>query len=400
MVSRHHLGPAARLRRPRKREAGQRARRPRGPLLGVEGRPAPHDLGHEAYWPELVAAPPRLVSGVHPATHVHFEGVVVCVEELLHEEAARRGAVGVTRPRDAVEAGACSRRAPDEPAELRVVEVEDGQPLPHGESAVEIAHRVDHLIADRQQQHAPLVRQSAQHLAPKGVEERDVSAIRHSPAAGEWVGGVRGDEEEGESGGGCGAPGREPGGEGGHPESEPGGDQQERLRPEAALDLQVEGGRGGQVGQPEEEERVQRKGGADGHRDRSAARVLQRGGVPPSASCSSACCCCACCCCWRCCCCCCCCGGGGGGWCRCCCCAPLAASALAASALASASQPAAPMPYGYGSADRGAGRGPGKGGPCAGCSGNTGGTGGGGGAWGGAEGGQLPLPAGVCCLAS
>mmetsp|Transcript_26592 Transcript_26592/g.78337 ORF Transcript_26592/g.78337 Transcript_26592/m.78337 type:complete len:310 (+) Transcript_26592:432-1361(+) len=308
MVSRHHLGPAARLRRPRKREAGQRARRPRGPLLGVEGRPAPHDLGHEAYWPELVAAPPRLVSGVHPATHVHFEGVVVCVEELLHEEAARRGAVGVTRPRDAVEAGACSRRTPDEPAELRVVEVEDGQPLPHGESAVEVAHRVDHLIADRQQQHAPLVRQSAEHLAPKGVEERDVSAIRHSPAAGEWVGGVRGDEEEGESGGGCGAAGREPGGEGGHPESEPGGDQQERLRPEAALDLQVEGGRGGQVGQPEEEERVQRKGGADGHRDRSAARVLQRGGVPPSASCSSACCCCACCCC--------CCAG-----CCCCCCA-------------------------------------------------------------------------------
>ena len=100
------------------------------------------------------------------------------------------------------------------------------------------ASRVGHLIADRQQQHAPLVGQSAQHLAPKGVEERDVSAIRHSPAAcapldtsrgavhgysaprhspaGEWVGGVRGDEEEGESGGGCGAAGREPGGEGGH----------------------------------------------------------------------------------------------------------------------------------------------------------------------------------------
>mmetsp|Transcript_12490 Transcript_12490/g.41976 ORF Transcript_12490/g.41976 Transcript_12490/m.41976 type:complete len:289 (-) Transcript_12490:995-1861(-) len=145
MVSCHHLGPAARLRRPRKREAGQRARRPRGPLLGVEGRPAPHHLGHEAYWPELIAAPPRLVSGVHPATHVHFEAVVVCVEELLHEETARRGAVGVARPRDAVEAGACSRRAPDEPAELRVVEVEDGQPRPHGESAVEVAHRVDYL---------------------------------------------------------------------------------------------------------------------------------------------------------------------------------------------------------------------------------------------------------------
>ena len=99
------------------------------------------------------------------------------------------------------------------------------------------ASRVGHLIADRQQQHAPLVGQSAQHLAPKGVEERDVSAIRHSPTAcapldasrgavhgysalrhspaGEWVGGVRGDEE-GESGGGCGAAGREPGGEGGH----------------------------------------------------------------------------------------------------------------------------------------------------------------------------------------
>eukprot|EP00966_Prymnesium_polylepis_P323282 7379491-Prymnesium_polylepis.1 len=229
---------------PVEREPRQHRRCLCRPLVELDRRAAPQDL---RYHPERHEAVARLPGRVARHKAARDEDGPLAVGALL-------GAIVRAGEHD-VRVLELRLRTLREPLELRVVHVEHDEVRPHAQHAVREAHRVDHLVAVGEEQHARLIRQAREHrlaVLPKDSIARHIgrAVVRR---------GVRGERRErGER--------QEVLAErvaeqprDGEPKADgvPDGAEEVRLRPESLLHLQVERRRGGQVGEVQEDAHIQ-----------------------------------------------------------------------------------------------------------------------------------------------